>query len=325
MHDPKPNLASLFNVGLNEIDVSALDGGLSHKSYCCRVSGVPYYVKEYNYINNISKVINYINELTSYMCKRGIPASRVVLYSPKFPNMVVHEFVDGQIHRGEFSQVTAIAELYSKVALVGKDHGRQLSKPDYLSTIKSVRDGLQAHACADVEVDKTIHGGMLVLSETVLSALQAGIPDGDLFHTFVHDDFTEKNILMDGDQVRLLCDWDSCRLRMSSEHIASTATRFSTERPLEGVLQQRKLDLFLRSLDPGLLEHIVNVKEYGMLFPYWATLNHLRAYKFRNSVVHKDRPDLKTSLLEWPLQHCRWLIENRQQVSDWVSQALHAD
>lgn len=318
-------MASLFNVSLNEIDVAVIEGGLSHKSYCCQVSGVSYYIKEYSNINNISKVINYINNLTSYMCKRGIPASRVILYDPKFPNIVVHEFVEGEIHAGEFSQVPAIAELYSKVAMVGKDHGRHLSKAEYLSTIQTVQDGLQAPAISGVEVDETIHSGMLVLTDTVLSALQTGIPDVALFHFFVHDDFTEKNILLDGDLVKLLCDWDSCRLRMCSEHIASTSTRFGTERPLDGVLQQKKLDLFLQALNPGLLEHIANIEEFAMLFPYLATLNHLRTYLFRNSVVHQNRLDLKASLLEWPLQHCQWLMENRQRVSGWVSQALRAD
>ncbi len=103
---------------------------------------------------------------------------------------------------------------------------------------------LQASADAGVEVDETIHNGMLALTDTVLLALQKGMPDGAHFHIFVHDDFTEKNILLDGDVVKLLCDWDSCRLRMCSEHIASTATRFSTERPLDGILQQHKLDIF---------------------------------------------------------------------------------
>ena len=325
MHELKPSMAGLFNVSLSEIDLAVIEGGLSHKSYCCRVSGIPYYIKEYNNINNISNVVNYINELTSYMCERGVPASRVILYSPKFPNIVVHEFVEGEIHDGEFSQVAAIAELYSKVAMVGKDHGRHLSKADYLSTIQAIRDGLQAPANADVKVDENIHNGMLVLTDTVLSALKTGMPDDALFHFFVHDDFTEKNILLDGDLVKLLCDWDSCRLRMCNEHIASTATRFSTERPLGGVLQQHKLGLFLRTLNPGLLEHIVNIEDFAVLFPYWATLNHLRTYLFRNSVVHQSRWDLKASLLEWPLQHCRWLIENRQRVSDWVSLALLAD
>ena len=318
-------MASLFNVSLNEIDVAVIEGGLSHKSYCCQVSGVSYYIKEYSNINNISKVINYINNLTSYMCKRGIPASRVILYDPKFPNIVVHEFVEGEIHAGEFSQVAAIAELYSKVAMVGKDHGRHLSKAEYLSTIQTVQDGLQVPAISVVEVDETIHNGMLVLTDTVFSALQTGIPDVALFHFFVHDDFTEKNILLDGDLVKLLCDWDSCRLRMCSEHIASTSTRFSTERPLGGVLQQKKLDLFLRALNPGLVENIANIEEFAVLFPYLATLNHLRTYLFRNSVVHQNRLDLKASLLEWPLQHCQWLMENRQRVSGWVSQALRTD
>lgn len=149
-----------------------------------------------------------------------------------------------------------------------------------------------------------------------------GLADKKLFHIHVHDDFTEKNILLREDQVKLLCDRDSCRQKYFDEHLACTVTRFSTERPLAGVLQQDKLHHFLRPLSPDLFRYISVIEQFVALFPYLATLKHLRTYRFRNSLVHQDRMDLKSSLLAWPLEHCHWLIKNRQQVSDWVYAAI---
>lgn len=325
MQELKQYLAKLFKVEPIEIGLDVIDGGLSHKSYCCYVSGKKYYIKVYNKIKNIANVVSYINQLTIYMRERGIPASRVIFYAPEYPNIVVHEYIEGVPASGEFSQLKAIAELYSKVAMVGKDHARYLSKREYLSTLQSTLDQLTISKNSNIEIDLSIHTGMLNLTQTVLSALQAGMPDEELLHIHVHDDFTEKNILMAGDQVKLLCDWDSCRLRYCNEHIASTATRFSTRQPLGGLLLQDKLVHFLRTLNPALIENIADIEAFADLFPYLATLKHVRTYLFRNAVIHQTRPDLKQTLLVWPLQHCLHLIENRQQVSDWVCQALQSD
>ena len=322
LQELKQSLATLLKVDSNALELRDIKGGLSHKSYRCDVSGLTYYIKVYNKIENILNVVTYINQLTEYMRGRGVPASRVVSYSPEFPNIVVHEFIEGKPPSGELSQVAAIAGLYSKVAMIGRDHGKYLSKPDYLSQIQIIRDQLETSQVSDAEIDPVIHTGMLSLADRVLSALEAGMRDEKLLHIHVHDDFTEKNILMDGDQVKLLCDWDSCRLRYCNEHIASTASRFSTTRPLGGLLQQDKLDRFLGTLHPVLFENMAGIEAFAVLFPYWATLKHIRTYLFRSAVVHRDRPDLKQALLSWPLQHCLWMIDSRQQVSDWVCRAL---
>jgi len=259
------------------------------------------------------------------MRDRGVPASNVVLYSAEYANIVVHEFVEGERFAGGFSQLAAIAGLYSQVALIGTDHSRQLSKADYLAGITTILDEIRAIGQTGVEVDAVMHSSMIALVEAVLASLQVGLEDKKLFHIHVHDDFTEKNILLRGDQVKLLCDWDSCRQKYFDEHLACAVVRFSTERPLAGVLQQDKLHHFLRSLSPELSAYISSTEAFAALFPYLATLKHLRTYRFRNSLVHRDRADLKSSLLAWPLEHCQWLIKNRQQVSDWVYAAISSD
>ena len=82
-------MASLFNVSLSEIDVSVVEGGLSHNSYCCRVSGFPYYIKKYNYLSNISKVVNYINDLSS--CRSLL----TLIYTRVKISLVIHTTFDG--------------------------------------------------------------------------------------------------------------------------------------------------------------------------------------------------------------------------------------
>jgi hypothetical protein len=279
-------------------------------------------VKIYNDIENISNVVSYINKLTEYMHERGIPASRLRAWSPAFPNIVVHDFVEGEMYAGDVSQLASIAELFSRIVLIGTEHGQTLPKSKYLADLQSVYKRLNVVEKRGEVVDAQIHAGMLGVAETVLKALEKDMPERDLFHIYVHDDFTEKNILLQGDQVKLLCDWDSCRLKLFSEYLACTATRFSTERPLAGIVQKDKLTYFLRSLDPELHSYFSSAEQLAVLFPYWATLKHLRTYMFRNSRVNQERQDLYGPLLAWPLEHCHWLLANRQLLGDWVYKAL---
>jgi len=318
----KPALADLFKVDVSEIDLHAVDGGLTHQTCICRVSGKRYFVKIYQQDGGYSFAVDNINRLTSFMRSRGVPASRVVLHSPEFANIVVHEFVEGEMTNGDFSQIRAIARLYSQVALIGAEQGKSLSKVEYLSGLNSYIDALKNIEDTGSNIDALIHSGVLSLAEKTLKSLQVILPNKDLFHIYMHDDFTEKNILMVEGQVTLLCDWDSYRLKLLAEHLACAACRFSTDRPLAGVLQEDKLVHFLQSLNPKVLSYISSTEEFPRLFPLFATLKHLRTYYFRNSVVHQGRADLKTSLLAWPLEHCLWLVDNQEQVSDWVRSAL---
>jgi len=318
----KPVLASLFKVDVSDIELQTADGGLTHQTCICQVSGQRYFVKIYQQAGSFSFAVGKINQLTTLMRNRGVPAPRVVLYSPEYANVVVHEFVEGKFVNGDFSQIRAIARLYSQVALIGAEHSRSLSKPEYLAEISTYSRALDNIKVTDAKVDILIHAGILGLAENVLAFLQDTLPDNGLFHIYMHDDFTEKNILMEGCRVKLLCDWDSYRLKLFAEHIACTACRFATDRPLAGVLQEEKLALFLQSLDPRVMGFISSSEEFARLFPLLATLKHLRTYHFRNSVVHQGRNDLRKPLLEWPLQHCLWLMDNRQRVSDWVRKAI---
>jgi len=317
-----PNLASLFRVDTAGVYLQKIETGLTHLSYICRVSGQQYFVKVYTPGENTAEVVDYVNRVTAHMRNCGVPASRVVRYSLDFANIVVHEFVEGEIANGDISQINAIAELYSQMTLIGAEHGIDLTKAEYLSGINSFTGSIRQVEEMGIAVDTSIQTGVLGLTERTHKFLQARLPDKGLFHVHMHDDFTEKNILMEADQVKLLCDWDAYRVKFLAEHIACTACRFSTDRPLRGELQADKLFCFLRSLDPKVLGYIPNLEEFAQLFPVLATLKHLRTYAFRNSVVRKDRPDLRIPLLAWPLEHCDWLMANHQQVSDWVWEAL---
>jgi hypothetical protein len=253
---------------------------------------------------------------------RGIPASRLRAYSPAFPNIVVHEFIEAQMHAGEYSHLPAIAGLCSNIIRVGAEHGRQVSRAEYLSGVQAVADQIRAVQQGGAVVDPAVQSGTMALVDSVLQSLAEEVTDATLLHVHVHDDFTEKNILLEDDQVRLLCDWDSCRLKFVNEYLACSASRFGTERPLGGLLLQEKLSLFLHSLDQRVVELVTPVEEFASMFAYVATLKHLRTYAFRHSRVSSERPDLTAALLQWPLQHCEWLIENRQRVGEWVYEAL---
>jgi hypothetical protein len=318
----KDKLASLLNSVADEIVLEVIDAGLTHESYVCTVEKNKYYIKIYNNIDNISNVIGYINQLTEYMRGRGLPASRLHAYSPAFANIVVHEFVEGEMHAGKLSQTPAIAELCSRIILVGADHGRQVSRQSYFAGIHEVAEQMRTMENRTPLVDPAVHTGMQAVTRSVLACLEAEITDAELLHVHVHDDFTEKNILLQGDQVKLLCDWDSCRLKFMAEYLACSAARFSTERPLHGLLQKDKLCHFLNSVDPRVVRLISSVSEFASLFACAATLKHLRTYAFRHSRVSLERPDLRIPLLQWPLQHCEWLLENRHRVGEWVYEAL---
>ncbi len=322
LHDIQKNLAVLFKCAQEQIELEPIATGLSHKGYSCRVRGQRYFVKVYSPFANVAAAVQQINYLTKYMCDRGVPASRVCFYSPEFANMVVHEFVEGEMHDGKSSQIGAIAKLYSSVALLGVEHARKLSKQEYLDGIAVVLNQMKSLTGSDVIVDASVHEGMQALAETVQDSLLDSLPGEGLLHIPVHDDFTEKNILMQGEEVKLLCDWDSYRLKMFNEHLACTATRFSTSRPLQGEVDKGKLQVFLNSLSPRLIGLTEGIDLFAERFPYLACLKHLRTYTFRNSVVSQNRPELKTYLLDWPLHHCRQLINNKLQLADWVHGAL---
>ena len=322
MHELRNNLAVLFKCDEEQIELEPIETGLSHQGFSCRVTGQRYFVKVYRPFANVAAVVQQINHLTAYMCDRGVPASRVSFYSPEFANMVVHEFVEGEMHVGKSSQVGAIAQLYSSIALLGAEHSRKLSKQEYLDGIGVVLKQMNSLAGPEVLVDASVHEGMQTLAETVQKYLWDSLPDEGLLHIPVHDDFTEKNILMQGEEVKLLCDWDSYRLKMFNEHLACTVTRFSTTRPLEGEVDKDKLEVFLKSLSPELIGYTAGIESFTENFPYLACMKHLRTYTFRNSAVGRNRPELKASLLDWPLHHCRQLINNKLQLSDWVYGAL---
>jgi len=324
MHKLKTRLAGLFDVAADKIELSTIDTGLSHKSFHCRVDGESFYIKKYSNVKNISGLIRYQEKLTSYMRDRGVPASRLLKYSGEFDDIVVHEYVQGEIPVNDESQLTGIAELYSRLVLIGFDHTEDISASDYLLEINEISNRLKTDEKEGVIVDPLIHTEMNAVLEIVFESLKAAVFPENLLRLYIHDDFTEKNLIMQGAQVKLLCDWDSYRLRLCAEHIASTCARFCTERPLTGTLQKDKLMHFLRALHPELRRYISGFSGFENLFPYLATMNHFRSYRFRNSVV-RDRPELKPSLLVWPTQHCRWLTDNHELVSDWVSTALRQD
>ncbi|MDA1075729.1 MAG: hypothetical protein O3A63_13350 [Proteobacteria bacterium] len=164
-----------------------------------------------------------------------------------------------------------------------------------------------------------MHTAYLDLTERVVATLRDQLPENMLYLP-IHDDLSEKNILIDGGRIRLLCDWDSYRAKLFWEHVACTSVRFCTDRPLQGVLKQDKLTRFITRLDPEVLASVPDTQLFAGLFPILATLKHLRTYRFRVTRVSDQRSELNQSLLEWPLEHCTWLLTNCDRVSSWIEE-----
>ena len=101
MHDLRNKLTVLLECDGKQIELETIATGLSHKGFSCRVGEQRYFVKVYSPFANVAAAVQQINYLTAYMCDRGVPASRVCFYSPEFANMVVHEFVEGEMHHGQ--------------------------------------------------------------------------------------------------------------------------------------------------------------------------------------------------------------------------------
>lgn len=322
MENLAAQLAEIFDVKSNEISLQRLTKGLSFPCYRCEIGSENYFVKNYPTGKAAAESVLHINELTSYMRQRGIPAPEVALFSPAFPNIVVHKFIQGEHYIGQDGQLQSVAQLFSQLCIIGLESAQELSKDTYVSMFSETCDELDLLPDRLSNLDYSVHSKILVVVGQVLSALQKEFSDEPMMQIPVHDDFTERNILMSGSRVALLCDWDSFHLNSLQEYIARVAARFCTEGPLQGELQFDKLELFFANLDSNVIAQIQDKERFAQLFPILATIKHIKAYAFRSTLIYLGREDLKASLLDWPAEHCGWLIENRQLLSDWLKKIL---
>tara|TARA_B100000446_G_C10545406_1_gene338328 strand:+ start:128 stop:1159 length:1032 start_codon:yes stop_codon:yes gene_type:complete len=314
----KQQLSELLKVEIDTIELTPIETGLTHRSFRCQISDKLCFVKVYNFAQDAIAQVDRINQLTQFMRRRDIPAPRIIAYSTRTPRIVVHEYVDGSSATGDINELPSIAQLYSRLVSIGLENSTQVGRSDYLQPLHNTQLRLQglnenALVCGD------LHRQYLSLWRRVIDILDKELSSTTLLHLNIHDDFTEKNLLMKYQEVALLCDWDSYRLKYFVEHFSCSIVRFSTEAPLDGDIVKSKLELFYRNLTPDLLQTLSAAKSYPSLLPVLATLKHLRTYGFRNSIVKHRSPDLEQPLLHWPLQHCQSLLENRATISQWLA------
>ncbi len=314
----KQQLSQLLAVDIETIELTPIEVGLTHRSFHCQTSDNLYFVKVYNFAKDALVQVDRINRLTQFMRSRDLPAPRIIAHNTRTPRIVVHEHVDGSSATGDINELPSIARLYSRLVSIGLENPTQVGRSDYLQPLHNTQlrlQGLKENALVCGEV----HRQYLSLWRRVIDILDRELSSTTLLHLNIHDDFTEKNLLMKDQEVALLCDWDSYRLKYFVEHLSCSIMRFSTEAPLQGDIVKSKLELFYRNLTPDILQTLGAVKSYPSLFPVLASLKHLRTYGFRNSIAKHGRSDLEQSLLRWPLQHCQSLLENRAAISQWLT------
>ena len=318
MRDPflKEKIAKLLNTKAEALSLAAVETGLTHLTYKCSDKAGTYFVKQYHPASNIN--VEDINRLTQQMRLHGIPAPKVLAYSPEFPKLVIHEYVEGSHPTGNPKELTAIAQLYSQLTIIGLEKKAQIDRTEYLQQIEAVKVkfsqfGNDRIAC------QALHAQYLATLDRVTGLLDQLIETTTVIHIPTHDDFTENNLLMKNNQVALLCDWDSYRLKGLSEHLSCSAMRSSCEHNLGGNVEKNKLQYFYRNLDTKVFSNLDELHSISKQLPVFATLKHLRTYGFRNYIVKSRRPDLEDALLRQPLQHCQWLLENRSLLNDWIA------
>lgn len=313
----KKQLAALLKVKVEDLSLAPIDTGLTHKTFQCSVANDLYFVKYYNPAPDVQNQITQINQLMQFMRKRGIPAPRVIAYSAASPRLVVHEYVQGSCVVGDADELQSIAKLYSRLAAIGLEKPYHVKPADYLQHLERNRSRLENIKETSL-VCKRLHQQYLTTFGQVIDILRTDLNEQALLHINIHDDFTEKNLLMQNGNVQLLCDWDSYRLKYFLEHFSCSMMRFATDAPLSGGLSKSKLQQFRKAVEPEVLTVIDSAQNSSSLIPVLATLKHLRTYGFRNSVVKNMRPDLEESLLYWPVRHCQALVEQRRNISDLI-------
>ncbi len=310
-------ISELLDAHADSIQLTPIETGLTHRAFRCQIAEKLYFVKYYNFTNNALAQVSHINQLTQFMRSRDIPAPHIVVYSSQSPQLVVHEYIDGSSATGSGNELAAIAQLYSRLVSLGLENLKQIPRSNYFQQLQIIEKRFLSIS-KDSLICQDLHQQYLSLFGRVIDILDKELLSDSLLHINIHDDFTEKNLLMKNDDVALLCDWDSYRLKYLPEHLSCTIMRFSTEAPLQGNIHKNKLEQLYRNLAPDVLQPLKAMKSYPSLFPVLATMKHLKTYGFRHSTVKHRRPDLEQSLLRWPLQHCQSLIENRHTITQWI-------
>lgn len=307
----------------DEMDLQRLTTGLSHNNFVCRTAAGRYFVKVYALGPNPRPRVEEINRVTGRMRDHGIPAPELVAYSPRFPNVVIHRYIDADSLGWDPQLLGPAATVYSRIAALALPAARQIGRDVFLRALQRVAHAIEQSPTAPALDSAALDSRAALLIRRVIDRLTAGLPDIPLLVLNLHDDFTENNLLADGTTIRLLCDWDSYRPVLFWENFASSSARLCSTAPRQGVLSGQRLNRFFTGLSPAVLNLAAGQSPLLTLFPTLAVLRQLRIYPFRRQVTANKRPDLREALLDQPLEHCEWLLDNAGQVVELVAESLH--
>lgn len=318
-------IGALLNAdSADSLEIQRLDQGLSNVCFLCKSGSEKYFVKVYAPGPQSGQQVRGINRIIASMRAKGIPAPELLAYSPDYPNVVIHRWVESASLGWGNNLLEPVARLYSDVVKIGLLTRRSLSREAYLNNLQKVLNAVSRQALQEPVAAGEPDQRASQLARQAVSLLAEELPHSPLPVLLLHDDFTENNILADERSIKLLCDWDSYRPAMLWENLAASASRFCTSAPRRGELCSERLDLFLRGVSPQVLQQIDDPARFARLFPILSILRHLRVYPFRRQLATRQRTDLRTALLDEPIGHCEWMLEHAGQVSQWVAEHLAA-
>lgn len=314
--------AQLLKVPAAQLSLQRINDGLSHHSFVCDTGSSKYYIKVYTFRDKPAQRVAQINHITDLMCRKGIPAPQLLAYAPAYANVVVHTYVDADQIGWNSTLLAPLAELYSDITLIALAEKGSISKSAYLNALKSVETPILEQVDNKTGPSPGLNQQALKIYRQVIEGLTRHLPEKPLLVIKHHDDFTENNILADQSGIRLICDWDSWRDVVFVSHLASSASRFSTQAPMSGKLEKNRLAMFLGALSPEVILPVTKDTGFASIFPYLAVLKHIASYTFRNLKVNQGRAELQQTLLVDPLEHCQWMMDNHAMVSEWVDSIL---
>ncbi|MUG95862.1 hypothetical protein F7734_27315 [Scytonema sp. UIC 10036] len=287
-----------------------------------------FFVKQYR--NASEEIINNIHSCMNVMKENSIPVATPIAPSNKLINLEnirVYNFVEGSSYISTNEQLIEVAQIYKKLIYLGLKNKKILDIENYVEGFRKIPNILDAWQTQFVKNNEfqaeRAAKTMKVLSNYFCESM-LNFPQNLMLFCPIHSDFTERNLLFQGDKIILVCDWQAHNYRLLLEQIYSTIARFCTVQPLEGVLDKNRLVLFLSII----IDENDELKDWFWKTRHWfsvlAASTHLRLMNFRLNMffVEKRRLDLVDKLLYWAVDYCEWLILNQKPLSQWIEEAL---
>jgi thiamine kinase-like enzyme len=315
-------LALAYN--FSNIQISPINIGLWDQNFKIICDQGVFFGKKYKKANEA--LINEIHYSMSVMKDNLIPVARPI--PPKnnlieLENIRVYSFIEGSSYISNTEQLSDVASIYQKILLIGLKKQKLISKPDYIASyyqIPSILNNWQDFLQKQNESQAVFAVQKMKQLAEYFHEKIANFPQELMISCQLHCDFTERNLLFNNNKIVLVCDWQAYKYRMVLEQVYSTIARFCTSQPLEGILLQERLQVFLSIL----IKNNPEVRDLIWQGRHWFSVlgasTHLRLMNFRLNMFFREkiRLDLMDKFFYWAVDYCEWLISNQKQLSELI-------